>query len=92
MIRTEEQQEINYKDIMDLGFKAEAGNCSVYYGHYGYPYTIFNINLTKRIYIEWEQEKRTCTMHRTNKEQYILASSPIVSLDHLKATIKFFKG
>ena len=92
MIRTGEQQEIDYKEIVDLGFKAEAGNCSLYFEQYGYPYTIFTINLTKRIYIEWEQEKRICTMHRTDKSHSILASSPIVSLDHLKATIKFFKG
>lgn len=85
------QEEIKYSDIMSLGFKEEECNDSVYFNEYGYQYCITTINLTKRIYIDWEKSTRLCEMVRTDKKNNILSRMPINDLDQLKTIVDFFK-
>jgi hypothetical protein len=87
-----EQKKIRYKEIIDLGFEIIGGNCNVFFETYGYPYNIYKIFLTKKIYIQWHQDSRTCEMFRINSqnEADIKARWEIKDLTELKRIIKFF--
>jgi hypothetical protein len=86
------QEQIDYSDIIDLGFKTEPQSDSVYFNQYGYEYCLFTFKLTSLIYIDWAQESRTCQMIRIDhtKTMNIMKRMPIMNLDHLKQIIDFF--
>lgn len=84
------QQEIDYSDIMKLGFTEVIEKDSSYFNKYGFDYAIIEKKLTKRIYISWSKENRTCDIIRIDKEYNIKSSLIIIDLDHLKAIINFF--
>ena len=86
-------KEINYKDVMDLGFKEVYHHDEVYFNQYGYKYSIVELKLTKHIFIDWEKPTRMCTLVRINNKQdcEIQAKYTIKSLEELKKIINFFK-
>ena len=86
------QEKIKYSDVMSLGFTEEIVKDSVYYDTYGYDYAIINKDLTKKIYLDWEKDKRTCKIVRIDspKTCNIMSESPVVNLQHLKDIIIFF--
>lgn len=84
------QEQINYKNIMNLGFVEEEIYDSVYYNQYGFEYAIITKYLTKKIYLDWDKVSRVCTMVRIDKEKNILAKMPIRDLDHLHEILNFF--
>lgn len=85
------QQEIDYKDIIRLGFtENEDTNDKVYFNKYGFEYVIITKQLTKDIYIDWPKETRLCEMVRTDSEGYIESTMPIRDLEHLEVLIDFF--
>jgi len=83
-------EQINYKDIMDFGFTEDYQSDSVYEAQYGFPYSIITLNLTKRIYLDWDKETRLCWIYRIDKEGYIQAKRPIYNLEQLSDTVSFF--
>lgn len=86
------QEQIRYKDIIDLGFKEEFCSDTVYEDEYGFQYVIITLNLTKRIYIDWEKSTRLCEMVRLDKDHNVKARKPIMNLDELKGIVEFFKS
>ena len=86
------QQEIDYSDIIDLGFKEEKTSDSVYKNKYGFDYVIISKKLGKRIRAYWTKEDRLCELIRADKEGNIKGRLPIHDLDHLTELINFFKG
>jgi hypothetical protein len=85
-----EHQQIKYRTVMDLGFTEEIHPDTQYFNQYGYPWAIINLQLTKRIYLEWEKESRLCWIVRTNKEEFIQARRPIFNEAHLRDVVSFF--
>jgi hypothetical protein len=86
------QEQIRYGDIIELGFKEEFCNDTVYEYKYGFQYVIITLNLTKRIFIDWEKETRLCEMVRLDKDHNVKARKPIMNLEELKEIIEFFKS
>lgn len=85
-------EEINYKEIIDLGFKETFSDDDVYFNQYGYQYSIIELKLTKHIYIDWDKPTRICSLIRINnkKECNIMAKYKIQGLEELKKIINFF--
>ena len=83
-------ERINYKDIMECGFTDDPQHDSVYEAQYGFPYSIVTLNLTKKIYLQWDKETGLCWIYRTDKDGWIQAKRPVLDLDNLKALVSFF--
>ena len=86
------QEQIDYNEIIKLGFNVDVQDDKVYFNRYGYDYCIITKDLTKKIYIDWEKETRLCTLTRINspKNGSIEAEFPVQNLQHLKEIINFF--
>lgn len=86
------QEKINYSEIMALGFTEEKHHDSVYEAKHGYSYCIITLQVSKKIYFDWEKETKLCKMVRLSKPKTgdIGAELPIKNLDHLKEIINFF--
>jgi hypothetical protein len=87
-----EQERIDYSDIMSLGFYEEYSHDTVYYNQFGFEYSVINKNLTPLIYLDWAKETQLCQIVRINNEQdaNIVRRMPIKNLQHLKILIEFF--
>ena len=87
-----EQEQIKYKDIIDLGFSVEEHQDDVYFNEYGFGWCIITKDLTDTIYLDWVKETRLCTLIRVDnpEECNIVARMPIMNLEHLKIIDKFF--
>lgn len=86
------QEKIRYVDIMELGFTEEIINDKVFFDEYGYDYSVIQLNLTKKIYLDWEKETQLCSIIRQDKHQNIKKEAPIKNLNHLKEVVDFFLG
>jgi hypothetical protein len=86
------QEKIKYKDIMDLGFHEQIVHDQVYLNDYGFDYAIITLNLTKKIYIDWNKVTQLAKMVRIDspKTCSIMNEMPIMNLDHLKQLVDFF--
>ena len=86
------QERINYKDVIDLGFRVEECTDQVYFDQYGFEYCIIELQLTPTIYIDWEKEIGMCKMVRVDNADdcNIVKDLPIMNLNHLKELIDFF--
>ena len=85
------QQQINYCDIMALGFTAEDGNDEVFFDQHGYPYTIFTKMLAPTLMLDWNQTTRLCELLVIDPEDgHIFERIPIVDLMHLQRIIDAF--
>jgi hypothetical protein len=83
-------KEINYKTVIDLGFKEIFEEDSVYENKYGFPYSIVSFNLTNKLYIDWDKTTRLCTLNRLRKNN-IQKSYIIKDKEELITIINFFK-
>jgi len=85
------QQQINYCDIMALGFTAEDGHDEVFEKMHGYPYTIFTKMLAPTLMLDWQQTTRLCELLVIEPESgHIFDRIPIVDLVHLKDYVDAF--
>lgn len=86
-------EQIDYADIMALGFSEEVSHNKVYFNQYGYDFVITTLYLTPKIYIDWAKETRLCKMVRLKKKTGgdIENEMPIQDLRQLKDIIHFFK-
>ena len=84
-------QQINYCDIMALGFTAEDGNDEVFEKMHGYPYTIFTKMLAPTLMLDWHQTTRLCELLVIRPEDgHIFERIPIVDLVHLQVIVDAF--
>ena len=85
-----EQQEINYIDCVNLGFKKETANDSVWLKQYGYEYFILSMKLTKDILLDWDLRTRFVRMIRCDKQGTILGKIQLSDLAEVQSIVKFF--
>lgn len=88
-----EQGQINYSEIIDLGFKEEIHEeDKVFFKTHGFDYSIITMKLTKKIYLDWSKETKLCELVRMNsaKKCDILARLPIMNYKHLRDIIEFY--
>lgn len=89
-----EQTEFTYKFIMDLEFKEEFNSDSVFFDKYGYDYSIVTLQLSPKIYVDWDKTTRKCKLVRLKnlKTQDIGNEMPIFTEEQLINIIAFFKN
>jgi len=98
-----EQEQINYQDVIDLGFEREDHYDTVFFEHNGYNWFTVELILSKRffeyrgqanyevIYADWD-----CRTHKVeivrmeDKDGVILGEIKIKTLDELKKAIEFY--
>ena len=87
------QKEIDYIDVINLGFKEEEIHDGVYFDKYGYGYSIINLELTDRIFIYWTKTDRTCELVRIKDPETgnIEKRIPIRDFEHLNEIIEIFR-
>lgn len=83
-------QKIEYGEIIKLGFKEKPQNDDVYFQQYGFQWCIITKKLGKNIYLDWEKENQLCKMIRVDRQQNIINTMDIKSLEHLEEIIGFF--
>lgn len=85
------QQQINYCDIMALGFTAEDGHDEVFEKIHGYSYTIFTKMLAPTLMLDWQQTTRLCELLVIEPESgHIFDRIPIKDFTHLQVIIDAF--
>lgn len=87
------QNKFKYKTIIELGFTEQIIDDKIYFNQHGFDYSIVQLNLTKRIYLDWTKETKLCKLVRVDspKNGIIKAEMPIKDIKHLKEIINFFK-
>ena len=83
-------RQISYCDVIELGFKREDCADSVFFKHYGYNYFIVSLKINNHISLYWDCNDRTVDMYRIDKEQNIVGTIKILSLNHLVEILLFF--
>src|SRR5690554_707761 len=84
------QQEIDYIDIVELGFKIEECQDNVWMMAYGYPYKVITKKLNEHHHLHWEQNTRLCYLWKTDEEGTILTKHPIENYQDLIYAIDKF--
>lgn len=87
------ENQFTYKNIIDLGFIVQDEHDRVYENTHGYCYSIITLDLTKKIYLDWEKDTKECTLNRidNNDDCNILKTINIRNMEHLLEIINFFK-
>jgi hypothetical protein len=87
-----DQEQIDYADVIALGFTEEPCEDGVYFNIYGFKWCIITLELTEVIYLDWAKETRLCKMVRldNNIDNNVVKEMPIKNLEHLKEMIDFF--
>lgn len=86
-----EQQEIEYCEVIKLGFEREDPGDTVFFNEYGFEYFIVYLNVSKGVSFDWCPITRKVEMLRGNKKGDLLARHKIKDIDELIKWIKFFK-
>lgn len=86
------QEKIKYSDIMALGFEEEEYSDMVFFKEFGYAPSIVTLNLTKKIYIDWDKPTQLCEIVRIDNTDTcdIMKRMPIKDLSHLREMVDFF--
>lgn len=90
LLDTMTQSPIDYKDIIEAGFKVEETYDSIFKAEYGFDYKIVTLDLSKRLYLEWDTVTRFVTFARIDKSYNILAQMMVYDKDHMLNIIEFF--
>lgn len=81
---------IRYQDVIDLGFRHIEDSNEVWRKEKGFEYFRVEYKLTKRQFIEWDVEDRTCTVIRIDKDYNILHKWTLPDLETVKHIISLF--
>lgn len=85
-------EEINYQDVIDLGFKREDHSCHGFFQEYGFTWFLVTLKLTKYIYMDWDCNTRKVTINKIDKEHTILSSIGLENLEEVRIWVNFFKA
>ena len=88
--KNKRMNKIKYFDIKKLGFKEEHCNDAVFFNEFGYQYTVFTLNLSNRIMIDWDQPTQKAEALICDKDGSVLNRLKIKNLEHLKEVISIF--
>jgi hypothetical protein len=83
-----DKRQIDFKDLMNLGFKREYVTDSVYEKQYGTSYFITSLTFGSNSF-DWCQNTRIVTLMKLDKEGTILLSKEIESLGELCFFVEF---
>ena len=83
-------REINYSDVIKLGFTRQDLNDNVFFNQYGFGYFIVSLKINNQIYFDWDCNDRTVKMIRVDKEQTIKGVIEVQDLKHLVELLTFF--
>ena len=83
-------REINYSDVIKLGFTRQDQNDNVFFNQYGFGYFIVFLKINNQIYFDWDCNDRTVKLTRVNKEQTIKGVIEVQDLKHLVELLTFF--
>lgn len=84
---------MNYKDLINLGFKRTEAKDEVWFNQYGYGYFFLELNLNKNISMVWQpDEPNEVIVNRCDKEGFIQSSIVLHDLHQVKALVNLFKG
>ena len=81
------QEQIDYKDLIDLGFEREDASDNVFFNQNGYGWFWLELKLAKKIVAHWEQPEKTVELRRMGKNGTILSSLPVKNLEQLERWI-----
>jgi hypothetical protein len=84
------EENINYADLMELGFKRINCNDTVWEKIHGYPYFIVQRKLKKRVKLCWDIETHEVEMIKHDKHGTILKRYERLSLPIIKALVEMF--
>jgi len=70
---------IDYKDLLNDGFKREDCNDSVFFDQYGFKYFLFTKYLTENIYFDWDINTQKLNLVKTNYEYNIVFKKVVES-------------
>ena len=84
------QKEIDYSEIIELGFKEEFANDNIFFNQYGYKYSIITLEIEGGYYFDWDKTTRKAKLVSIDDEHNILSEMPIKDLKHLKELLYFF--
>ena len=83
-------REINYSDVIKLGFKRQDVNDNVFFRQFGYGYFIVTLKISNQIYFDWDCNDRTVKLVRVDKEQTIKGRIEVQDLKHLVELLTFW--
>ena len=83
-------REINYSDVIKLGFTRQDLNDNVFFNQYGFGYFIVSLKINNQIYFDWDCNNRTVKMIRVDKEQSVKGTIEVQDLKHLVELLTFF--
>ena len=83
---------IKYKDLIDLGFKREDYQDSVYFSQTGYQPFYLTLDITQRISFQYNAGYEYVSLLRCNKEGAILGEIRLDNIEEIKRLVNFFKG
>lgn len=88
---------IDYKKVIDLGFRREDQSDSIFYDEYGFNWFIVTLRLFTAknkdfVELDWDCNTREVEMIRYDKECTILSRMKIETYDELVRIVNFFKS
>ena len=83
-------REINYSDVIKLGFTRQDLNDNVFFNQYGFGYFIVSLKINNQIYFDWDCNYRIVKMIRVDNEQSIKGVIEVQDLKHLVELLTFF--
>ena len=83
-------REINYSDVIKLGFTRQDLNDNVFFNQYGFGYFIVSLKINNQIYFDWDCNDRTVKMIRVDNEQSIKGVIEVQDLRHLVELLTFW--
>lgn len=83
-------REINYSDVIKLGFTRQDLNDNVFFKQYGFGYFIVSLKINNQIYFDWDCNDRTVKLVRVDKEQTIKGRIEVQDLKHLVELLTFW--
>ena len=83
-------RDINYSDVIKLGFKRQDVNDNVFFRQFGYGYFIVTLKISNYIYFDWDCNDRTVKLIRVDNQQNIKGTIEVENLKHLVKLLDFF--
>jgi hypothetical protein len=77
--------------MVDLGFKREESDDSIFFDKYGYEWFWLRLSVSKRLYFEWDCNTHTVELWRINKGSDVLGKLSIGTKNQLLELIEFYK-
>ena len=86
------QEKIRYCDILNLGFKETFHTDDVYFKKHGYQWSIVQLKLTNKIYLNWEKDTQLVELIRLDnkKDANIMKRVKIKNLEQVEMIIDFY--